>query len=176
MRGYPFLENSENVLMRGENTLLFGLDYNQVLIGDIFKSWWIFFIEDIYAQLFYDAGRAWNGKLANVNLFEKDYWDESVKEDSWRQTVGWGLKLNSRIYHNYPFNVFFEAATARSRIRTSDGNLVKIEKIDIYGFPTYATKISMGITFGFYNGLLSGSLNGSRPSHSRSKITQYFGR
>ena len=176
IRGYPYLQDTENVLLRGENTILLGLDYNQVLFGDIFKTWWIFFIEDVYGQLFYETGRAWNGKYSEVNLFGFDYWDESKQPDAFRQTLGWGLKLNSRIYHNFPFLLFFEAATALNHVTTNEGALKEIEKIDLFGLSTYSTKISMGISFGFYNGLLSGKPSRAKPTHSMSKTLNYFGR
>ncbi len=176
IRGYPYLEDTENLLMRGENTTVLGLDYNQALINDIYKEYWILFLEDVYAQIFWESGRAWNGKLKDIGLWEAENWDESKVNSSFRQTIGWGLKLNSRIYHNYPFNVYFEAATALNDVRNSEGKLISIPKIDMFGIPTGATRVSFGISLGFYNGLLSGSKPNFTPSHSQRKIKRQFGR
>ena len=169
LRGYPYLQNTENLLFRGENTVQFGFDYNQVLLSDIYKTLWVVFLEDVYAQIFWDAGRAWTGKLKNVELFNPSYWDEKQKPDAWYQSVGWGLKLNSRIYHNYPFNVFFEAATALNEVQDVNGNFSSLSKIKMFGINTGATRISMGISLGFYNGLLSKKILNKRSHLSRTQ-------
>jgi hypothetical protein len=78
--------------------------------------------------------------------------------------VGWGLKLNAKIYNNYPFLAYFEAATALSGFPDGKGGMAAIEEIRIpFGressLNTFATRISFGFSFGLYNGLL-----GSRPA------------
>ncbi|MFC1585223.1 TolB family protein [Fibrobacterota bacterium] len=190
LRGYPYLQNTEELLFRGENTIQFSADLNQVVVSDIFRRYWIVFVEDIYAQLFWEAGRAWDGKFHEARLFEQHYWDESRHTDAWFHSVGWGLKLNSRIYHNFPFNVFFEAASALNRVpmvyhvtpTATNPNpepirtLEKLDIVELFGLNTYATRVSMGITFGFYNGLLSGSSGKKVNPASFRKTTRFFNR
>jgi hypothetical protein len=42
------------------------------------------------------------------------------------------------------------------------------------GIPTGATRINLGITLGFYNGLLSGGKSKAMPAHSPGKIMSFF--
>ncbi len=158
LRGYPYLRDVENLAFQGENVAQLSLDLNQPLISDIYKKYWVLFVEDLYGHLFWEAGRAWNGKLYDSQLFSAAYWDDSRRADAWRQSVGWGLKLNARIYHNYPFLIYFEAATALNRLSGPEG-LEKVENIEIAlprgaSLDTRATRISFGFSFGLYNGLL----------------------
>jgi Tol biopolymer transport system component len=190
LRGYPYLQNTEELLFRGENTVQFSADYNQALVTNIYKELWIVFLEDIYAHLFWETGRAWNGKFEDINIFEAGYWDEEKRTDAWFQSLGWGLKLNNRIYHNFPFNVYFEAATALNRVpvvyrETPTASnpdpdpvrtLEKLDNVELFGLNTFATRISMGISFGFYNGLLSGFPGRSGHSHSPQRNRRFFGR
>jgi hypothetical protein len=188
LRGYPMLANTEEYLFRGSNTMKFSIDYNQALVSDIFKNFWVVFVEDIYANLFWETGRAWNGKFANTRLADLNYWNERKNRQSWYQAIGWGLKLNSRIYHNYPFYLYVEAATALNRIHVSVkseptidnptpnsvSSLKRLKQIEVMGTPTGATRISLGIALGFYNGLLSGGKRKSMPAHSQAKIMSFF--
>lgn len=169
LRGYPYLRDIENLSFQGENTLKLSADLNQPILPDIYKSYWVLFVEDLYVNLFWEAGRAWNGNLWDAALFDKRAWDPE-SGDGWFQTAGWGLKLNARIYHNYPFLAYFEAATALSGVPDGKGGLSPLPtvKIPIGGrgtaLDTYATRISFGVSFGFYNGLLGniGKLHGAR--------------
>lgn len=166
LRGYPYLRDIENLSFQGENTLKLSADLNQPILPDIYKSYWVLFVEDLYVNLFWEAGRAWNGSAWDAALFDKQAWDPKGGE-GWFQTLGWGLKLNARIYHNYPFLAYFEAATALSGVPDGKGGLTPLPtvKIPIGGrgttLDTYATRISFGVSFGFYNGLL-GNLHGAR--------------
>jgi hypothetical protein len=163
LRGYPYLRDIENLAFQGENTLRFSADLNQPLLPDLYKGYWVLFLEDLYLNAFWEAGRAWNGSLGSPRLLDLAYWDPTLRNDGWYQSVGWGLKLNARIYNNYPFLVYFEAATALSGYPDGKGGLAPLEnvKIPVGGrggeLDTYATRISFGITFGLYNGLLGGS-------------------
>ena len=47
-----------------------GSNLNQPIFPDIYKSYWVLFVEDLYVNLFWEAGRAWNGKLWDAGLFE----------------------------------------------------------------------------------------------------------
>jgi Tol biopolymer transport system component len=167
LRGYPFLRDIENLSFQGENTLKLSADINQPILPDIYKSYWVLFVEDLYVNAFWEAGRAWNGSLWDARLFDTDAWRRTGQRDGWYQTVGWGLKLNARIYNNYPFLAYFEAATALSGVPDGKGGQTPLEtvKIPIGGrgasIDTYATRISFGVSFGFYNGLL-GRLHGAR--------------
>ena len=159
LRGYPYLRDIENLTFQGENTAKASADLNQPIISDIYKSYWILFIEDLYVDLFYEAGRTWNGSFGDPKLFEADYWHPDQHPDSWYQSFGWGLKLNAKIYHNYPFLAYFEAATAVSGIPNGKGGIEQIENVTIpigrnTHINTYATRISFGVSFGLYNGLL----------------------
>lgn len=161
LRGYPYLRDVENLAFQGENTAKFSADLNQPVIPDIFKSYWILFIEDLYVDLFWETGRTWNGSFANPRLFEPAYWSPERRPDGWYQSAGWGLKLNAKIYHNYPFLAYFEAATALSGIPDGKGGLVPLDNVTIKvgrdsRLDTYATRISFGVSFGLYNGLLGG--------------------
>lgn len=159
MRGYPFLRDVENLAFQGENTVKASADLNQPLLPDIYKAYWILFIEDLYVNLFWETGRTWNGSFAATRLFDLAYWDSQRRADGWYQSAGWGLKLNARIYHNYPFLAYFEAATALSGIPDGQGHLVPLENVKLRvgrdtHLDTYATRISFGVSFGLYNGLL----------------------
>lgn len=165
LRGYPFLRDIENLAFQGENTLKFSADLNQPIVPDIYKGYWIFFIEDLYANVFWEGGRAWNGSLWNARLFDAGYWKPADHTDGWFQSVGWGLKLNARIYNNYPFLAYFEAATGLSGYPDGKGGLLPLENVKIKlgsrgtEIDTYATRISFGVSFGLYNGLLGSVAN-----------------
>ena len=159
LRGYPFLRDIENLAFQGENTVKVSADLNQPIIPDIYKSVWVLFIEDLYANVFWEAGRTWNGSFGSPHLFEADYWNPNQKPDGWYQSAGWGLKLNARAYHNYPFLVYLEAATAFTGYPDGKGKLIEQDNVkvrvgrDTY-LDTHATRISFGVSFGLYNGLL----------------------
>jgi Tol biopolymer transport system component len=172
LRGYPYLQDRENVLFRGENTVALSVDYNQTLWSDLYKRYWIFFLEDIYGHLFWETGRAWNGKLAQVDLWNKDSWTGQGRSDKWHQSIGWGLKLSSRIYHNFPLNVYLESSTALNSIASStqEGESQKLSTIEIFGVSTFATQIRVGASLGFYNGLLSGSPD---VRHTRGSVLRF---
>ncbi len=168
LRGYPFLRDIENLAFQGENTLKFSADLNQPLLPDIYKGYWIFFLEDLYVNAFYEAGRAWNGPVSDARLFDMDAWKSAGPADGWYQSAGWGLKLNARIYNNYPFLAYFEAATALSGVPDGKGGKQPLENVTIpiggrgTRFDTYATRISFGFSFGLYNGLLGKVKSGPR--------------
>ncbi len=156
LRGYPYLRNNENLQFRGEHVAKLSVDINQALIPNIYQGYWIFFIEDIYAHLFWEMGRAWNGNLYDTRIFNPTYYDENKRADSWVQSLGWGLKLNAKSYHNYPFLVYLEMATGLNRVLASDGKaLEKLESIKVLSLETFATRIRFGISFGLDNGLLN---------------------
>jgi Tol biopolymer transport system component len=167
LRGYPYLRDIENLSFQGENTLKLSADLNQPILPDIYKSYWVLFIEDLYLNLFWEAGRAWNGSLWDAALFDKRAWNPEGGREDWFQTAGWGLKLNARIFHNYPFLAYFEAATALSGVPDGKGGLSPLPTVKIplggrgTSLDTYATRISFGVSFGFYNGLL-GNIRGAR--------------
>lgn len=159
LRGYPYLRDVENLAFQGENVVKLSADVNQPLVPDIYRGFWIFFVEDLYANLFWEAGRAWNGQPLDGNLVDAENWKPGGGTDAWFQSVGWGLKLNAKIYNNYPFLAYFEAATALSGIPDGKGGMAPIEEIRIpFGressLNTFATRISFGFSFGLYNGLL----------------------
>jgi len=165
LRGYPYLRTVEDLAFRGENTLTLSADLNQPLLPDVYQRFWIVFVEDLYLNAFWEAGRAWDGPLWNTGLFSANEWkldkvvtDPHRQPGGWYQSVGLGLKVNARIYNNYPFMIYAEAARALSGILDGQGNLRPLEdiKIDVAGtsINTYATRISFGVTFGLYNGLL----------------------
>ena len=149
----------ENLAFQGENTAKVSADLNQPLLPDIYKTYWVLFIEDLYANVFWETGRTWNGSLADTRVLSANYWNPQGRTDAWYQSVGWGLKLNARVFHNYPFLAYFEAATALSGIPNGKGGMETLENIQLnFGrdsqFDTYATRISFGVSFGLYNGLL----------------------
>jgi Tol biopolymer transport system component len=167
LRGYPYLRTVEDLAFSGENTLTLSADLNQPLLPDIYRRFWIVFVEDLYVSAFWEAGRAWNGSLWDTDLFSPEAWkvgktvaDPAAPEqpEGWYQSVGLGLKVNARVYHNYPFMIYVEAARALSPILDGQGTLQPLEtvRIDIgkTSLDTYATRISFGVTFGLYNGLL----------------------
>ncbi|MBW8889928.1 MAG: PD40 domain-containing protein [Fibrobacteres bacterium] len=179
LRGYPYLRDIENLTFQGENTLKVSADLNQPILPDIYKSYWVLFVEDLYVNLFWEAGRAWNGKLWDMALFDKRAWNQEGPREAWYQTLGWGLKLNSRIYNNYPFLAYFEAATALSGVPDGKGGRQNLGTVKIplggrgTSIDTYATRISFGVSFGFYNGLL-GKLDAARnPNRPRSALAHF---
>ncbi|MDB5049692.1 MAG: hypothetical protein JWO30_2763 [Fibrobacteres bacterium] len=185
LRGYPYLRDIENLAFQGENTLKFSADLNQPIVNDIYKGYWIFFVEDLYFNAFWESGRVWNGSALDTRLFNPDYWKLARSADAdnnygWFQSVGWGLKLNARIYNNYPFLAYFEAATGLSGFPDGKGGLVPLEtvKIKLGGrgteIDTYATRISLGVSFGLYNGLLG--KNASNAVHTPMKPESPFAR
>jgi hypothetical protein len=161
LRGYPYLRDVENLAFQGENVIKLSADVNQPVLPDIYRGLWILFIEDLYANVFWEAGRAWNGKLWETRAFDPEAWKPAENPDGWYQSVGWGLKLNAKIYNNYPFMAWFEAATAVSGIPDGKGGLQGIKEIRIpFGressLNTFATRIGFGVSLGLYNGLLGG--------------------
>ena len=165
LRGYPYLRTVEDLAFSGENTLTLSADLNQPLLPDIYRRFWVVFVEDLYVNAFWEAGRAWNGPLWKTGILSPDEWkihktvtDPDRQPGGWYQSVGLGLKVNARVYHNYPFMIYLEAARGLSGILDGQGVLQPLEtvKIDIgkTSLDTYATRISFGVTFGLYNGLL----------------------
>jgi len=153
LRGYPYLRDEEHLAFGGENTAMMSLDMNQPLWSDVYKRYWTVFVEDLYADLFWEAGRAWNGPLWDVNLFSPTAWNTARDADGWHQTIGLSFKVNARIYHNYPFLVFLDLDRALSGIPDGMGGTEKISTIG----DTPLTQIRFGVAFGLYNGLLGSS-------------------
>jgi hypothetical protein len=158
LRGYPYLRDLENLAFSGENTATVSFDLNQPIWPDLYKRFWVVFVEDLYLNLFWEAGRAWNGPLWETDLFSPSAWNPRRRPDGWYQTVGIGVKINAKIYHNYPFLIFLEAASALSGIPDGQGGLLPLESVKLeFGnsaFDTHATRIQFGVSFGLYNGLL----------------------
>lgn len=177
LRGYPYLRDIEHLAFSGQNTLKFSADLNQPLLPDIYAGAWIFFLEDLYFSAFWEAGRAWSGSFAETDLFRKQSWTLNGGTETWYQSVGWGLKLNARIYHNYPFLVYFEAATALSGVPNGQGKYKGTDKLETITWPffgghnnridTHATRIEFGVAFGLYNGLLGDGAGGAAKSGRR---------
>ncbi len=153
LRGYPYLRDVEHLAFSGENTATMSLDMNQPLWSDIYQRFWTVFVEDIYADLFWEAGRAWDGSLVKAGLFSPSAWNTSRTPDGWHQTVGLSFKVNARVYHNYPFLVFLDLDRALSGIPDGMGGTEKLNTIG----STPLTQIRFGVAFGLYNGLLGSS-------------------
>jgi Tol biopolymer transport system component len=156
LRGYPYLRDIENLTLKGRTSLTLSADLNQPLIPDFYQRYWIFFMEDLYLNLFWEAGRAWNGSPFNVGVASPSLWKVDGREDGWFQSVGTGLKVNARIYHNYPFLMYVEGARALSGIPDGQGGFEKLAAVRIAGFDLPVTRVRFGVTFGLYNGLLGG--------------------
>ena len=176
LRGYPFLRDVENLAFQGENTAKLSADLNQPLLPDLYKGFWVLFVEDLYVNLFWEAGRAWNGGFLSSGLWDKDNWALGGREGAWFQSAGWGLKLNARIYNNYPFLAYFEAATALSGVPDGQGGVQTLEDIRLRLGPetsinTFSTRISFGVSFGLYNGLL-GRGSARNPFHPESPLAR----
>ncbi len=155
LRGYPFLRDIESLAFGGENSITLSLDLNQPLIADIYRNYWTVFVEDLYLHLFWEAGRAWNGSMWDAELFSPSAWTPERRADGWYQSVGGGLKLNARIYHNYPFLVYFQAARALSGLPDGEGGFIALDNVRVAGFETPASRIEFGVSFGLYSGLLT---------------------
>jgi hypothetical protein len=167
LRGYPYLRDIENLAFRGENTLTLSADLNQPLIPDVYRRYWIVFVEDLYLNVFWEGGRAWNGSVWNSDLFSPSAWRRDNREDGWFQSAGAGLKVNARIYHNYPFLMYIEAAQALSGVPDGAGGFQKLDPVRLAGLDLPATRLRFGVTFGLYNGLLGRRENRS-PLNPRS--------
>lgn len=154
VRGYPYLRDIENLALHGTNTLMLSADLNQPLIPDLYRRWWVFFAEDLYANVFWEAGRAWNGSPFDKVTFAPSAWKPGKRDDGWYQSVGAGLKVNARIYHNYPFLGYVEAARALSGIPDGRGGFIALDDVRLFGADLPVTQVRFGVTFGLYNGLL----------------------
>jgi Tol biopolymer transport system component len=154
VRGYPYLRGIENLALHGTNTLMLSADLNQPLLPDVYRRAWIFFVEDLYANAFWEAGRAWNGSPFDKALVAPSAWTPGNRADGWFQGVGAGLKVNARIYHNYPFLGYVEAARALSGIPDGRGGFLALDDVRMFGFDLPVTQVRFGVTFGLYNGLL----------------------
>lgn len=166
LRGYPYLKNSENLAFNGENTFTMSFDLNQPLWSDIYSRFWTVFVEDIYADVFWEAGRAWDGKFWKGGLFAPSLWNTTAHPDGWYQSVGLSFKVNARVYHSYPFLVFVDFARGLSDIKDASGASLNPD-IRIGSLNLYATQIKFGIAFGLYNGLL-GHKSERNPMNPRS--------
>src|SRR5690606_27726435 len=141
LRGYPYLRDIENLAFSGENTLMLSADFNQPLLPDVYRRYWVVFVEDLYANVFWEAGRAWNGSFWDGDLFSPSAWTPDGREDGWQQSVGAGLKVNARIYHNYPFLMYVEAARALSGIPDGAGGTQTLDPVRLAGFDLPVTQI-----------------------------------
>lgn len=168
LRGYPYLRDRENLAFSGEKTLQLSFDLNQPLLPDLYRGFWIFFFEDLYAHLFYEAGRAWTGGMGGHRLFSGSAWAGDGDANGWFQSAGGGFRLKAKSYNNYPFMLFIEASRALNRLPDGAGGFSRIPTVklgfgDGEGWETGFTRLEFGISFGFYNGLLS---RGRRPAES----------
>ncbi len=171
IRGYPYLRDIENLALSGKSTLMLSADLNQPVLPDLYDRYWILFVEDLYANVFWEAGRAWNGSPLATGLLSPEAWKPGNRADGWFQGVGAGLKLNARIYHNYPFLVYVEAARALSGIPDGQGGFQSLEDVRLFGFDLPVTQVRFGVTFGLYNGLL-GRRDGRHPLNPRSPFVR----
>ncbi|HEX2612493.1 MAG TPA: hypothetical protein VHO02_02735 [Fibrobacteria bacterium] len=154
VRGYPYLRDIENLALHGTNTLMLSADFNQPILPDLYRRWWILFAEDVYANVFWESGRAWNGSPFDKTLVAPSAWTPGKRDDGWFQSVGLGIKVNARIYHNYPFLGYVEAARALSGIPDGRGGFIALDDVSLFGFDLPVTQVRFGVTFGLYNGLL----------------------
>ena len=171
LRGYPYLRDVEHLAFTGENTATLSVDMNQPLWSDIYARFWTVFVEDIYADLFWEAGRAWDGPLWGADLFTPSAWDTRKHPDGWHQTVGLSFKVNARIYHNYPFLMYVDLDKALSQISDGKGGSEDVSTIKLHigngSYNTQLTQIRFGVAFGLYNGLL-GRTSARHPKNPRS--------
>lgn len=169
LRGYPYLANREDALLRGENSLRLSADLNQSIWSEIYRGFGPWFFEDLYAHFFWEAGRAWNGKLWEADIWKSNVWSDKAEAHDFYQSVGYGIKLNSRIFHNYPFTGFIELARALNVVPAagSGTGLQELKTLDLLGIPTGATRIQMGFSLGFYNGLLGTDPRKATASYGR---------
>ncbi|HAO99266.1 MAG TPA: hypothetical protein DCQ83_04405, partial [Fibrobacteres bacterium] len=171
LRGYPYLRDVEHLAFTGENTATLSVDMNQPLWSDIYARFWTVFVEDIYADLFWEAGRAWDGPLWGADLFTPSAWDTRKHPDGWHQTVGLSFKVNARIYHNYPFLMYVDLDKALSQISDGKGGSEDVSTIKLHigngSYNTQLTQIRFGVAFGLYNGLL-GRTSARHPMNPRS--------
>ncbi len=157
LRGYPYLRDIENLALRGENTMALSADLNQPLIPDLYKRYWVVFVEDLYVNAFWEAGRAWNGSALKTGIASPSAWKIDNRQAGWFQSIGAGLKVNARIYHNYPFLAYIEGARALSGLPDGNGGFLKLDLVHFAGTDLPVTRVRFGVTFGLYNGLLGAS-------------------
>lgn len=162
LRGYPYLRDIENLALRGRNSVTLSADLNQPLLPDLYQRYWVVFVEDLYLNLFWEAGRAWNGSPWKTGIATPSAWKTDSREDGWYQSLGAGLKLNARIYHNYPFLMYLEGARALSGIPDGTGGFQTLEPVRVAGFDLPVTRVRFGVTFGLYNGLLGDRVHPAR--------------
>ncbi len=154
LRGYPYLRDIEDLAFGGENAVSMSFDMNQPVWPNIYRRFWTVLVEDLYLDAFWEAGRAWNGPLWDLQLFSPSAWQPEIRTDGWYQSVGLSLKVNAVVYHNYPFLLYFQAAAGLSGIPDGHGGLMPLSDIYWGSLNTHATRIAFGISFGLYNGLL----------------------
>lgn len=139
LAGYPMLANAENLLISGERTAKLQAHYLFPLWDKMGLTWWIFHARSLYANVFADAGTAWEGSWRSANLQQRS---------TWLRSAGLELRLSARIFYSYPLETFVQMARGLDRVMIQ-GNWQHLEPLDIPLLPAELsfTRIHVGIGF-----------------------------
>jgi hypothetical protein len=144
IHGYPFLRDSRTLLFHGEHTLLMQAHYLFPLYKNLGYNLWIFSVEHFYTDLFFQAGRAWEGEFADESLRNAD-------RHAFARSAGVEFRFANRIFYQQPFHIFINLARALDGFNGPKG-YSEITPLKV-GLPEKIapTRIYMGLSFQFLN-------------------------
>jgi len=156
--GYPFLADSENLLLHGKHTLLLQAHYLFPIYKELDFSFWTIRPRNMYASLFGQLGRAWDGM----------WWDSGFNDYAWNgflRSAGLEFRWENQIFYRQPLAMYLRFSRALDPVQMRDGRKVDIEPLDFGWLPGNAspTRVQFGINFGL-----------SHPAFSHSKNHQLF--
>jgi hypothetical protein len=141
LSGYPVLSgDGEDVLIHGEKTLMLQAHLLYPLYKELGWTWWVFDMQDMYFDLFAQAGRAWDDSFFN------EEWEEDW-QTSFRRSVGVEFRMSNRIFYTQSFDVYFRFARALDKVRMADGEVWESKNLDIPLIPGVIspTEVQIGI-------------------------------
>ena len=128
--GESILAGYSYFTLRGSKVFYAKANYVFPLLQNIHKQMWLFYLDKLYAEIFFEAGRAWN--------FEKLSWD-NLKAGSFKRDVGVELNLGLITYYRVPIRGYFKIAWPLDRLDPHPRTSI-VEKRDNH-------RIYFGITF-----------------------------
>ena len=170
LRGYPYLRDIENLAFQGENVVKLSADVNQPLVPDIYRGFWILFIEDLYANVFWEAGPRLERPLCGPRPLRRRRLE--ARRQCRRRLVperGLGPQAQRRDLQQLSLPGLLRGRHRPLRRPRRQGRHRALEEIRIpFGressLNTFATRISFGVSFGLYNGLLGTGPRASGPT------------
>ncbi len=146
--GYPQLTDDETLQNHGERSALAELHYAFPLYTELEASLWILSIQDLYMDLFAQAGASWSDGGS--------FWDEFKNQSNVQRSIGFELRASNDLFHTQPFVLYLQWSRALDSLKSGRS----VSEVSIPLMPSFLepTGIRFGIGYSF-NGLVHAQMH-----------------